>query len=203
MSHQSPYAMHPRPSRVPQHAAALGGNAVLRERVRRAMKLLLIAIVWATGLFVVIAAVTMVAVATAPIARNTSATLPKKAPGGGAAIPAARAGRTARGRPAPTRAAVAAGTLEVYAGQGSADTSQFAIGGTGSWELAWSYDCAAAGSAGSFIVSEHGSGGAGGAQVARRGTAGHGTTWAHHDAGRHYLAIRTRCRWRLTVTSRR
>src|SRR5712691_1127630 len=73
MSQQPPYALHPRPSRAPQHAAALDGNALRRGRLRRAMKLLLIATVWVTGLFVVTAAVTMVAVATAPMARHSNA----------------------------------------------------------------------------------------------------------------------------------
>jgi hypothetical protein len=46
------------------------------------MKLLLIAVVWVTGLFVVTAAVTMVAVATAPMARNSSAAMVQQSPGG-------------------------------------------------------------------------------------------------------------------------
>src|SRR6266536_3410507 len=56
MSQQPPYALHPRPSRAPQHAAALDGNTLRRGRLHRAMKLLLIAIVWVTGLFIVTAA---------------------------------------------------------------------------------------------------------------------------------------------------
>lgn len=219
MSHQSPYAMHPRPSRAPQHAAAFGGNAVLRGRVQRAMKLLAISCVWITGLAVVVAAVLMVAVATAPIARNSSAAGARQPPASQAAMAGtagadrnlAAAGRSLahHGQPhdgstsqpgasAPTR------ILAVYLGFGSANTSQFTIGGTGTWKLGWSYDCAAGtGSPGAFTISQHGPGSDGGAHVDRRGMAGHGVSWAWHDAGTHYLAIRTQCRWRLTVASRR
>ena len=95
MSQQPPYALHPRPSRAPQHAAALDGNTLRRGRLHRAMKLLLIAIVWVTGLFIVTAAVTMVAVATAPMARNSSAAMVQRSPGGkGGRMPGAtRPGR--------------------------------------------------------------------------------------------------------------
>jgi hypothetical protein len=197
MSHHPPYAMHPRPSRAPEHAAAVGGNAAARERVRRAMKLIAIAGVWVTGLVVVIAAVTMVAMASAPIGANSSANAAQQAPRGRAAIPApAMAGRdpAAAGHgPAGHR------TPTVYVGQGSANTSEFTIGGTGTWELAWSYDCAGAGSPGSFAVSQHGSGS--GVHILRHGMAGQGVSWAYHDTGTHYLAVRTRCRWRLIVAS--
>jgi hypothetical protein len=247
MSHQSPYAMHPRPSRAPQHAAAFGGNAVLRGRVQRAMKLIAISCAWITGLAVVIAAVLMVAVATAPIARNSSAAeaqqppasqaamagtasagrdpaaagrSPAGQPAGGIAAGRSRAGRGQAGRqvdrslahPAQPHdgstsqpgASAPARILAVYLGLGSANTSQFTIGGTGTWKLGWSYDCAAGtGSPGAFTVSQHGPGSGGGAHVDRRGMAGHGVSWAWHDAGTHYLAIRTQCRWRLTVASRR
>src|SRR6266536_2790521 len=95
MSQQPPYALHPRPSRAPQHAAALDGNTLRRGRLHRAMKLLLIAIVWVTGLFIVTAAVTMVAVATAPMVRNSSAAMVQRSPGGkGGRMPGAtRPGR--------------------------------------------------------------------------------------------------------------
>jgi hypothetical protein len=247
MSHQSPYAMHPRPSRAPQHAAVVGGNAVLRGRVQRAMKLIAISCVWVTGLAVVIAAVLMVAVATAPIARNSSAAGARQQPPASQAAMAgtagadrdpAAAGRSPAGQPArgiaaarsragggqagggqagrslthPGRphdgstsqlgASAPARIQAVYLGLGSANTSQFTIGGTGTWKLGWSYDCAGTGSPGTFTISQHGPGSGGRAHVGRRGMAGHGVSWARRGAGTHYLAIRTQCRWRLTVASR-
>lgn len=236
MSHQSPYAMHPRPSRVPEHAAAIGGNAALRGRARRALKLIAISTAWVTGLFMVIAAVTVVAVATAPIARNTGTAVAQQARARQPAIPAAdRAGsepggaggslagpRPARRGPAASspaargsqpgpgsasgvprvRASAPARILDTYIGLGSANTSQFTIGGTGTWKLAWSYDCTGAGTPGTFAVSQHGPGRGGHGYVHRSGMAGQGVSWAHHDAGLHFLEIRTRCRWRLTVASR-
>jgi hypothetical protein len=88
----------------------------------------------------------------------------------------------------------------VYIHTGSADTSSFTIGGNGTWKLAWSYrHCAGPG--GGFTVSQDGTGSANGPSVIRPGTAGHGVTWAHNDGGTHYLAIRTQCQWRITVTS--
>ena len=232
MFQQSPYAMHPRQSRDPQHAAALGGDAVLRGRLRRAMKLIAISAVWVTGLFIVIAAVTMVAVATAPIAQNSSAAEARQAPAGRAAIAGAAradrdtpvAGRGPAGRPAgrsstggsqadssrthsgrphggstpQVGASVPARILTVFLGLGSANTSQFTIGGSGTWKLGWSYHCAGTGPPGAFTISQPGQGSA---YVDRRGMTGHGVTLARHDAGTHYLAIRTRCRWRLTVES--
>ncbi|HLQ56605.1 MAG TPA: hypothetical protein VK162_20335 [Streptosporangiaceae bacterium] len=77
MSQQPPHALHPRSSRAPQHAVTLSGNVPLRVRAHRAMKLFLIVVVWLAGLFIVIAAVMMVAVATAPMAR-TSGAVPAK-----------------------------------------------------------------------------------------------------------------------------
>jgi len=176
--------------------------------MQRATKLFVIASVWVTGLFVVIAAVTMVAVATAPIGRNSSADMTQQAATGsrGKPGPAHHVGTPRASAPAPAR------ILAVYLGQGSANTSQFTVGGTGTWKLGWSFDCAGAGSRGTFAVSQnhpgqyglgqYGPGSGRRAYVRKRGTAGHGVSWAYHDAGTHYLAIRTRCRWRLTVSSR-
>ncbi len=202
MFQQSPYAMHPRQYRDPQHAAALGGNTVLRGRLRRAMKLIAISAVWITGLFIVIAAVTIVALATAPIAQNSSAAEAQQAPAGRAAI--AGAASADRDTPVADRstpqvgASAPARILTVFLGLGSANTSQFTIGGSGTWKLGWSYHCAGTGPPGTFTISQPGPGSA---YVDRRGMTGHGVILARHDAGTHYLAIRTRCRWRLTVDS--
>ena len=229
MTRQSPYAWPPRPSHGPQHAAAVSGRAVLGSRAHRAMKLFLIASVWATGLFVVIVAVTVVAMASGPSAsRGGAASLPKRTAAGQLAGDAVASGppRTgdhdhvgqiraghgqAGGRqsdqsegqqsgPARTGSSAPAQIHAVYIHTGSADTSSFTIGGNGTWKLAWSYhQCPGPGSG--FTVSQDGTGSANGPSVIRPGTAGHGVTWAHNDGGTHYLAIRTQCQWRITVTS--
>ena len=99
MSQQPPYALHPRRSRVPEHAAILSANAALRGRVRRAMKLVLIVSVWMTGFCSVVAAVTLVAVATAPIGRSnrgiSAATVQQGPAGGGRSPVVTRAGGSA------------------------------------------------------------------------------------------------------------
>jgi hypothetical protein len=226
MTRQSPYAWPPRPAHGPQHAAAGSGKAVLGSRAHRAMKLFLIASVWLTGLFVVIVAVTMVAMATGPSAsRDGAASPPKRTASGQLAGDAlangpARTGghdqvgqiRAGHGQaggsqsegqqngPARAGSSAPAQIHAVYIHTGSADTSPFTIGGNGSWKLAWSYrHCAGPG--GGFTVSQDGTGGANGPSVIRPGAAGHGVTWAHNDGGTHYLAIRTQCQWRITVTS--
>src|SRR6266516_3373353 len=99
MSQQLPYALHPRRSRAPEHAAILSANAALRGRVRRAMKLVLIVSVWMTGFCSVVAAVTLVAMATAPIGRSnrgmSAATVQQGPAGGGRAPVVTRAGGSA------------------------------------------------------------------------------------------------------------
>ncbi len=89
----------------------------------------------------------------------------------------------------------------MYASTGSADTSQFTIGGNGTWKIAWSYSCAGLDPKGSFTVGQDGASSVDGAYITRLGATGRGVTWAYKDAGTHYLAIRTQCRWRITVTS--
>ena len=229
MTRQSPYAWPPRPSHGPQHAAAVSGRAVLGSRAHRAMKLFLIASVWVTGLFVVIVAVTVVAMASGPSAsRGGSASLPKRTANGQLAgdtvasghprtgdhdqVGQIRAGQgqaggsrtdqglAKQGGAARTGSSAPAQIHAVYIHTGSADTSSFTIGGKGTWKLAWSYhQCPGPG--GGFTVSQDGTGSANGPSVIRPGTAGHGVTWAHNDGGTHYLAIRTQCQWRITVTS--
>ena len=217
MTRQSPYAWPPQPSRAPQHAAAVNGNAVMRGRAHRAMKLFLIASVWVTGLFVVVAAVTMVAMATGPVARTSGADTPVRGPaggnpraGGGAAGGSSGIGGSKTTPGLARHGAVAAGAAgasaptrihAVYASTGSANTSQFTIGGNGTWKIAWSYSCAGLGPKGSFAVGQDGANSVDGAYITRLGATGRGVTWAYKDAGTHYLAIRTQCRWRITVTS--
>jgi hypothetical protein len=210
------------------------------------MKLFLIASVWLTGLFVVIAAVTMVAMATGA-STGGAASLQKRTANGQLAGDTVAGGHsrtgdhgqagqigTSHGRPgqqpadhrpagqhragpgqaggnrtyqsgdkqsgpAGTRPSAPTQIHAVYIHTGSANTSSFTIGGSGTWKLTWSYDCAGPG--GAFTVSQGGTSSADGPSVTRRGTAGHGVTWAYNDAGTHYLAVRTQCRWRITVTS--
>jgi hypothetical protein len=246
MTRQSPYAWPTQPSRAPQHAAEVNGNAVMRGRAHRVMKLALIASVWVAGLFVVVAAVTMVAMATAPVARTSGGGTPVQRPAGGhshagdgsaagnagiggyhragdgqggtgqaGTVRSGPGSGTGRGRTGDSRTgpgfarhrAAAAGTSAptrvhaVYAFTGSADTSQFTIGGNGTWKIAWSYSCAGLDPKGSFTVGQDGASSVDGAYITRLGATGRGVTWAYKDAGTHYLAIRTQCRWRITVTS--
>jgi hypothetical protein len=226
MTRRSPYAWPPQPCRDPQHAAALGGNAMLGGRARRAMKLSLIASAWVAGIFVVIAAVTRVAMTTSPIAKTSGAAAARGGPDGGrtagGVTAAGRDASIASSRPADDRQAghgAAGGTsvphaassatatsapariATVYIGTGRARTSPFSIGGDGSWKLAWSYSCAGLDPDSAFSIGQDGQGSLDGTSVARSGNAGRGARRIRHDAGTHYLLITSLCRWRITVTS--
>ncbi|MEP7025954.1 MAG: hypothetical protein ABJB47_19580 [Actinomycetota bacterium] len=186
MTHKSPYAWPPRPARIPQRAGLIG-KLPRRVQVQRAAKLAAIASVWVTGLFVVIAAVAMVAMTTAPSGAHQSvrrAGFSGTGPGHGAGASShRRAGQHSRSshtagnsHPGGSRAlggqkpAVPAMVTSIYSGHGSADTTKFTIGGTGNWKVNWSYSCPGAGGGGKA------SGGGGGGGTSSGGTSGGGTS---------------------------
>ena len=203
MTHKAPYAWPPPPARAPQHTGQ-PGKLPARYRARRALKLAGVASVWVTGLAVVVIAVAMVAMTTAPSARTGQAA----SAGYSASAAAGRATGQASpaGQPAPQahaiRPARPAVTSLVFSGLGSANTTPFAIGGAGRWKVAWSYDCGS--QAPGFTIRQTpapAGTAAAGLTVTRASAAGHGVAWADHDPGRHALRIRTACAWHLAVTS--
>ena len=199
MTHKSPYAWPSPPARAPQHTGP-PGKLPARFRTRRALKLAAVASVWVTGLAVVVIAVAMVAMTTAPSARTGQAA----SAGFTASAAAGRAtGQTSHaGQPAPHARAIQparpAVTSLVFSGQGSANTTPFAIGGEGRGKVAWSYDCG--GQAPGFVIRQTPAGAAG-LTVTRTSAAGRGVAWADRDPGQHALRIRTACAWHLAVTS--
>lgn len=124
----------------------------------------------------------------------------KPARNGAASGPSA--GRTP-GASASTTAKPAAAAkpvvLATFKGTGTENTAKFTVSGT--WKLTWSYNCAAFGQSGNFIVLTD-DGGAG-ASVNELGMRGHGSTYAYGDSGRHYLAVNSECPWRIKVIGRR
>jgi hypothetical protein len=201
MTHKSPYAWPSPPARAPQ-LTGRPGKLPARFRARRALKLAAVASVWVTGLAVVVIAVAMVAMTTAPSARTGQAA----SAGFTASAAAGRAtGQTSHaGQPAPHARAIQparpAVTSLVFSGQGSANTTPFAIGGEGRWKVAWSYDCG--GQAPGFVIRQTPApAGAAGLTVTRTSAAGQGVAWADRDPGQHALRIRTACAWHLAVTS--
>jgi hypothetical protein len=175
-----------------------------------------VASVWVTGLAVVVIAVAMVAMTTAPSARTgqaagagfTASAAAGRASGQAAqAAQAGQAGQASRaGQPAPHARAIQpappAVTSLVFSGQGSANTTPFVIGGSGRWKVAWSYDCG--GQAPGLTIRQApapAGPAASGLTVTRSGTSGHGVAWAGHDPGERTLRIRTACTWHLAVTS--
>ncbi|HEV8222145.1 MAG TPA: hypothetical protein VGQ05_17885 [Streptosporangiaceae bacterium] len=198
MTHKSPYAWPSPPARAPQHTGQ-PGKLPARFRARRALKLAAVASVWVTGLAVVVIAVAMVAMTTAPSARTGQAA------SAGFTAGAAAGHASQAGQPAPharaIRPARPAVTSLVFSGQGSANTTPFAIGGEGRWKVAWSYDCG--GQAPGFTIRQTPAAAAGtaGLTVTRAGASGRGVAWAGHDPGQHALRIRTACAWHLAVTS--
>ena len=203
MTHKSPYAWPSPPARAPQHTGQ-PGKLPARFRARRALKLAAVAGVWVTGLAVVVIAVAMVAMTTAPSARTGQA-----ASAGFTASDAAgrAAGQTSHaGQPAPHARAIQparpAVTSLSFSGKESANTTPFVIAGSGRWKVTWSYSCA--GQAPGFTLRQApapaGQGGAG-ISVTRSAASAHGVAWAQHDAGQQTLHIRTACAWHLAVTS--
>ena len=216
MTHKAPYAWPPPPARTAQRP---GQPAKLpaRFRARRALKLAAVAGVWATGLAVVVIAVAMVAMTSAPSARTGRAA----SAGFNGSAAAGRAGHTSHSarQPAPhahaIRPARPALTSLVFSGQGSANTTPFAIGPAGRWKVAWDYTCN--GQAPGFTIRQAPGGSSAAAtgapattgapttgtslSVTRTAASGHGVTWASHDPGQHALLIRTACAWHLAVTS--
>jgi len=171
-----------------------------------------VASVWVTGLAVVVIAVAMVAMTTAPSARNgpaAGAGFTASAAAGRAADPAGPASQ--HGQPAPHARAIQparpAVTSLVFSGQGSANTTPFVIGGSGRWKVAWSYDCG--GQAPGLTIRQAPAPAttapanttASAPTVTRSGASGEGIAWADHDPGQHALRIRTACTWHLAVTS--
>src|SRR5204862_3235615 len=126
MTHKSPYAWPSPPARAPQHIGQ-PGKLPARFRARRALKLAAVASVWVTGLAVVVIAVAMVAMTTAPSARTGQAA------SAGFTASAAAGQASHAGQPAPHARAIQparpAVTSLVFSGQGSANTTPFAIGG--------------------------------------------------------------------------
>jgi hypothetical protein len=201
MTHKSPYAWPSPPARAPQ-LTGQPGKRPARFRARRALRLAAVASVWVTGLAVVVIAVAMVAMTTAPSTRTGQAA----SAGFTASAAAGQTSQTSRaGQPAPHARAIQparpAVTSLVFSGQGSANTTPFAIGGPGRWKVTWSYDCG--GQAPGFTIRQTPAPAAGtaGLTVTRTGASGRGVAWAGHDPGQHALRIRTACAWHLAVTS--
>jgi hypothetical protein len=116
-------------------------------------------------------------------------------------------GHSVNGRPSPitNSASVSAqpggplNLIATYHGHGIKNTAKFTIGGSGDWELKYSYDCTAFGVAGNFIVFEDGGKDLNGVHVNELGKHGQGVTHAYGDAGNHYLAISSECDWTVQV----
>jgi hypothetical protein len=209
MTHKSPYAWPSPPARAPQHTGQ-PGKLPARFRARRALKLAGVASVWVTGLAVVVIAVAMVAMTTAPSARTgqaASAGFTASDAAGRAAGQASHAGPASHaGQPAPHARAIQparpAVTSLSFSGKESANTTPFVIAGSGRWKVTWSYSCA--GQAPGFTLRQApapaGKGSAG-ISVTRSAASAHGVAWAQHDAGQQTLHIRTACAWHLAVTS--
>ena len=209
MTHKSPYAWPSSPARAPQHTGQ-PGKLPARSRARRALKLAGVASVWVTGLAVVVIAVAMVAMTTAPSARTgqaASAGFTASDAAGRAAGQASHAGPASHaGQPAPHARAIQparpAVTSLSFSGKESANTTPFVIAGSGRWKVTWSYSCA--GQAPGFTLRQApapaGEGSAG-ISVTRSAASAHGVAWAQHDAGQQTLHIRTACAWHLAVTS--
>lgn len=126
----------------------------------------------------------------APNSPPTSTTSPASS-----ATPTPTATATATATPTP-----ASQTLLSQSGSGTGDTVQFRVTRS-SWQLKWTYSCAAFGSEGNFIVTVNGYGGAAGTTDQGVNDLGTGGTGDEHyyDSGTFNLSIDSECDWTVAV----
>lgn len=124
---------------------------------------------------------------------------PVAAPPDKPALPEADATTTTTTAP-PTTAQTPTVVLEL-SGTGTKNSQEFTVGGR--WDVAWSYDCAAANNAymktGNFIVMPKGDAFVSG-MVNELGASG-SDVQHYFEAGTFHLEIVSMCPWKVTVTS--
>lgn len=136
-----------------------------------------------------------------PVSSATSAstTLPTIPAAGTPRATTATTTTRARGATATTTT-VAPSTLLVQFGSGNADSAQFTVSAA-SWQLNWSYNCAAFGPVGNFITTINGYGDA--IDTPDIGTdqlGGHGTgDNVYDDQGTFNISIDSECSWSIAV----
>ena len=85
-------------------------------------------------------------------------------------------------------------------GSGNQTTANFTVAAN-QWTIGYTYDCAAAGGEGSFIVNVHSSDNTSSHQaVSELGANGQNST-QEHGSGTYYISVTSPCAWHLTVTS--
>jgi hypothetical protein len=148
----------------------------------------------------VIGAVTLVADVTAlPTATHASTAAGQRPalayPARGRASAVGRAGHRpcCAIRPAVTGPRV----LARFTGQGKKRTTPFTVAGT--WQLDWSFSCAARRQPGRFVVRDVAGSTLGGTPVDQTGRRGHGVTAAYAGTGVRYLTIDSGCAWTMQV----
>ena len=85
-------------------------------------------------------------------------------------------------------------------GSGTKTTADFTV--PSEWTLAYTYNCAAFGGSGNFVVYGYNSDGSldfNGPSVNELGAKGSSSTAVHADSGKKYLSIASECSWTVTV----
>jgi hypothetical protein len=195
----------PRPLRAPQHAAApFGPSGPTRLQALRALRLVATAGLWAAGLCLVIGAIVLVVAQARPDRlAPLSATTPSRISSieASAASPvAALPGRTKPVRGTAHRPVVR--QLAAFSGHGDQTTRTFRTAASTSWQIGWSYTCAAAVRAGLFVVEDAGRR-AVGASITESGEAGRGVTSLRSGSRAHHLIVISNCSWTMKVTQHR
>ena len=100
----------------------------------------------------------------------------------------------------PTPKPTAVPALFRVSGSGLKQTADFTV--PSEWTLAYTYNCAAFGGSGNFIVTGYNSDGSmdfSGPSVNELGAKGSSSTAVHADSGTKYLSIDSECSWTVTV----
>ncbi len=201
MTDQDPYRW-PQPDHPARHA---GQPRLLAPRFQRALRLLVAAGIAAAGLCLVIGAVTLVVAVSGASRGDTVTPAAHQSPTlhSGRRHP----GRVHSGRGGTVSAQPVTGQssrpvlLLGLAGHGSGSTRKFRVGGSGTWQLSWSYTgCRAAAGRAAFGVTD---GSPAGISLTESGPAGHGDTRVYGDPGWHRLSVRSGCAWTIRVTGPR
>ncbi len=209
------------PPPTPQHAAPFGlrsrrrpaseGGArrPIRRLTRQLLQLIITAVAWAVGLGIVVGAIVLVVMTTAPghtiLQRGPTRhdpVSPRQAPysaalGPGREAATARSGGRAGAGPSGYR------VLAVFSGRGDRTTGHFRVMARRAWQLQWTYRCPGTAGAAQFTLLRADMAAANRAtlstSIEEYAASGHGSARLTPTSNEHYLVIISDCSWRIKV----
>jgi len=111
------------------------------------------------------------------------------------------AGQAAAPKSAPAKAIAQPQTLLSQSGSGTNTTARFTVGGSGNWDIQWSYNEGSFGQAVNFAIDADNGGDMNFTGPSQMGTGGSGVTHVYGDTGTHYLSVTSEGDWVIKVVS--